>query len=98
MEALHLAGVVLPDGELLREIALPLRCPTMVAFGGAGGFGQPIQLSCQNHGGSGMARVQQWDAAAGQWNLITEFTEPDQEVLQPLIEEDSARRERAAGC
>jgi len=23
-----------PDGELLREIALPLRCPTMMAFGG----------------------------------------------------------------
>jgi sugar lactone lactonase YvrE len=23
-----------PDGELLREIALPLRCPTMLAFGG----------------------------------------------------------------
>ncbi len=24
-----------PDGELLREVKLPLRCPTMVAFGGA---------------------------------------------------------------
>jgi sugar lactone lactonase YvrE len=24
-----------PDGKLLREVALPLRCPTMVAFGGA---------------------------------------------------------------
>jgi sugar lactone lactonase YvrE len=24
-----------PDGALLREVALPLRCPTMVAFGGA---------------------------------------------------------------
>jgi len=24
-----------PDGELLREIRLPVRCPTMVAFGGA---------------------------------------------------------------
>jgi sugar lactone lactonase YvrE len=24
-----------PDGTLLREVALPLRCPTMVAFGGA---------------------------------------------------------------
>src|SRR5207248_1977379 len=23
-----------PDGELLREIALPARCPTMMAFGG----------------------------------------------------------------
>ncbi|HEY1044349.1 MAG TPA: SMP-30/gluconolactonase/LRE family protein [Telluria sp.] len=24
-----------PDGELLRELAVPVRCPTMVAFGGA---------------------------------------------------------------
>jgi sugar lactone lactonase YvrE len=24
-----------PDGELLREVKLPVRCPTMVAFGGA---------------------------------------------------------------
>jgi sugar lactone lactonase YvrE len=24
-----------PDGTLLREVKLPLRCPTMVAFGGA---------------------------------------------------------------
>jgi sugar lactone lactonase YvrE len=24
-----------PDGELLHEVKLPLRCPTMVAFGGA---------------------------------------------------------------
>ena len=24
-----------PDGALLREVALPLRCPTMLAFGGA---------------------------------------------------------------
>ena len=36
-----------------------------------------------------MARIQQWDAAAGKWTLITEFTEPDQEVLQPLIDADS---------
>ncbi len=25
---------IAPDGEILREIALPLRCPTMLAFGG----------------------------------------------------------------
>ena len=23
-----------PDGQLLREVTLPLRCPTMLAFGG----------------------------------------------------------------
>lgn len=60
-------------------------------------FGPPITMSCENHGGSGMVRVQQWDANAGKWNLITEFTEPDQEVLQPLIEEDSAAYAAEAG-
>lgn len=60
-------------------------------------FGPPITMTCENHGGSGMARVQQWDASAGKWNLITEFTEPDQEVLQPLIEEDSAAYAAEAG-
>ena len=64
------------SAERLTEIGLP-------------DFGPPIELTCANHGGSGMARVQQWDAAAGQWNLITEFTAPDSEVLDPLIAEDS---------
>ncbi|MEE2861392.1 MAG: ABC transporter permease, partial [Pseudomonadota bacterium] len=70
--------------ERLAEIGLP-------------DFGPPIQLSCSNHGGSGMARIQQWDAEAGQWNLITDFTEPDQEVVQPLIEEDSQAYATEAG-
>ena len=52
-------------------------------------FGPEMKMSCANHGGSGMARVQQWDAAAGKWNLITEFTEPDNEVIEPLITADS---------
>lgn len=52
-------------------------------------FGPEVNMSCENHGGSGMARVQQWDAAAGKWNLITEFTEPDNEVIEPLITADS---------
>ena len=37
-----------------------------------------------------MARIQQWDATAKKWNLITEFTAPDAEVLDPLVAEDSA--------
>ena len=37
-----------------------------------------------------MARIQQWDAAAKKWNLITEFTAPDAEVLDPLVAEDAA--------
>ena len=60
-------------------------------------FGPEISLSCANHGGSGMARLQQWDAEAKQWNLISDFTEPDQEVLEPLIAEDSEAYAKEAG-
>ncbi|WP_134725100.1 ABC transporter substrate-binding protein [Paracoccus luteus] len=60
-------------------------------------FGPEIKMTCDNHGGSGMARIQQWDAAAGKWNLITEFTEPDQDVLQPLIAADSEAYAKEAG-
>ncbi len=70
--------------ERLEEIGLP-------------DFGPEIALSCENHSGSGMARLQQWDASAGQWNLITDFIEPDQEILAPLIEEDSMNYAKEAG-
>ncbi|MFB2531701.1 ABC transporter substrate-binding protein [Paracoccus sp. p4-l81] len=52
-------------------------------------FGPALATSCDNHGGTGLSRVQQWDAAAGKWNLITEFTEPDHDVLDPLVLSDS---------
>ncbi|MTH78340.1 ABC transporter substrate-binding protein [Paracoccus aestuariivivens] len=70
--------------ERLTEIGLP-------------DFGPEIKMSCDNHGGSGMARLQQWDAGAKKWSLITEFTEPDQDVLNPLIAEDSEAYAKEAG-
>lgn len=60
-------------------------------------FGQPVQLSCDNHGGAGLARMQQWNAAEGKWTLITDFIQPDEEVLEPLIAEDSAAFAKEAG-
>ncbi|GGH62358.1 ABC transporter substrate-binding protein [Frigidibacter albus] len=53
-------------------------------------FGQPFAASCEDHGGPGAAMIQQWDAAAGKWNLITDFIAPDDEVLNALVLEDSA--------
>ncbi len=53
-------------------------------------FGQPFAASCADHGGPGNALIQQWDAAAKKWNLITGFIAPDDEVLTPLVMEDSA--------
>lgn len=53
-------------------------------------FGPSFSVSCQNHGGDGLVAVSQWDANAGKWTLITDFVQSDQDVLNALIEEDSA--------
>ena len=60
-------------------------------------FGQPFAASCEDHGGPGAAMIQQWDAAAGKWNLITDFITPDDEVLDVLVLEDSAAYAAEAG-
>ncbi len=57
---------------------------------GLEGFGPNFEVSCENHGGPGLGAVAQWDAAAGTWSLITEYGESDMEVIQPLIDADSA--------
>ena len=46
------------------------------------GFGPEFTVSCENHGGPGLGAVQQWDASAGKWSLITDFMEPDSERHQ----------------
>lgn len=53
-------------------------------------FGQPFKATCADHGGPGAAMIQQWDATAKKWTLITPFIAPDTEVIDPLIAEDSA--------
>ncbi|WP_432448138.1 ABC transporter substrate-binding protein [Aliiroseovarius marinus] len=57
---------------------------------GMGGFGPSFTVSCENHGGPGTGAIQQWDAAAGKWALISDFGASDMDVIQPLIDEDSA--------
>ncbi|MEM9642548.1 MAG: ABC transporter substrate-binding protein [Pseudomonadota bacterium] len=52
-------------------------------------FGPSFAVSCDNHGGPGLGAVQQWDAASGEWTLISEFGPSDADVINALIEEDS---------
>jgi branched-chain amino acid transport system substrate-binding protein len=52
-------------------------------------FGPEFKVSCDNHGGDGFGAVSQWDAAAGEFELITEYVQSDQEIIQPLIAADS---------
>ncbi|MCM2562739.1 ABC transporter substrate-binding protein [Lutimaribacter sp. EGI FJ00015] len=52
-------------------------------------FGPEFQVTCENHGGNGFAAIGQWDAAASEWKMITDYIQSDQEIVQPLIEADS---------
>ncbi|MEM8824745.1 MAG: ABC transporter permease, partial [Pseudomonadota bacterium] len=52
-------------------------------------FGPEFSVSCQNHGGSGQGKVQQWNASAEEWEILTDWIESDKDVILPLIEEDS---------
>ncbi|MFQ6754038.1 ABC transporter substrate-binding protein [Cereibacter sphaeroides] len=60
-------------------------------------FGQPFKATCADHGGPGMARIQQWDASARRWTLVTDWIAPDDAVLDPLVAEDSAAYAKEAG-
>ena len=57
---------------------------------GLGGFTYPVKITCENHEGPGKVAVQQWDAKAKQWNIVSKFYEPLRDITGPLIEADSA--------
>jgi len=52
-------------------------------------FGPEFTVSCENHGGNGMGAVSQWDASAGEFTLITDYFQSDQEIISRLVAEDS---------
>jgi branched-chain amino acid transport system substrate-binding protein len=62
------------DEARLTELGLP-------------GFTVPIAVTCENHGGPGMAFIQQWDGES--WTVVSDLIEADRSVVDPLIEEDS---------
>ncbi len=88
-QAIH--GVDQIDASMMRDgmEALEMSAEKMAALG-MPGFGPAFSVSCENHGGNGLAAVQQWDAASKTWSLITDYIEPDAEVVNGLIAADSA--------
>ncbi len=56
---------------------------------GMEGIGPEFAVTCEDHGGSGMARMQQWDGSS--WVTLTDFIAPDDSVTTPLVMEDSAQ-------
>ena len=68
--------------------ALEVTAASMEGWG-APGIGPEFAVSCEDHGGSGLGIVQQWDASAGSWTSLTDYIASDAAVTGPLIEEDS---------
>ncbi len=62
----------------------------LMASLGLPGFAPPFSVSCENHGGSGRAAVQQWNASSGSWSLVTDYIKSESGVIQPLIEADAS--------
>ena len=62
----------------------------LMASLGLPNFGPTFTVTCQNHGGDALVGVTQWDAETGTWSLISDFKPTDGEVINALIEADSA--------
>ncbi len=56
---------------------------------GAEGLTIPVKITCENHEGPRKVAVQQWDGK--QWKIVSDFYDPDMDVIQPLIDEDSQK-------
>jgi branched-chain amino acid transport system substrate-binding protein len=62
---------------------------------GAEGLFSPMTLSCRDHEGGGGVKFQQWDGA--QWTVLTDWMEPDQALVRPLVEAAAAKYAQEKG-
>ena len=53
------------------------------------GMVSPIKLSCDDHQGADVARVQQWDGKA--WKVISDYYKADRAILDPMVKDQSAK-------
>lgn len=56
---------------------------------GLPGFGPEFSVSCSDHGGPGSSAMAEWDADTQTWSLISDYSDPDAELIETLVEEDS---------
>ena len=89
--AQEMNGVAQIDAGMMRQGLenLEINDENMAAIG-LQGFGPNFEVSCENHGGPGLVAVQQWDATAQEWSIISDFAPSNMDVIQPLIDADSA--------
>ena len=53
------------------------------------GFTGGFQVTCAQHSSPRLAAIQQWSASDKTWTMVSDYMEPDFDVVDPLIEEDS---------
>jgi branched-chain amino acid transport system substrate-binding protein len=77
-------------GEMVRDglEALDITAERLKALGFEG-IVEPVKVTCANHEGPARGAIQQWDATAGKWKLITGYYDSDRSVIEPLIQADS---------
>ncbi len=77
-------------GEMVRDglEALDITADRLKQLGFEG-LVEPVKVTCANHEGPGRGAIQQWDAGAGKWKLVSSFYDSDREVIDPLIAADS---------
>ena len=88
-QEIHGVGDITP--AMMRDglEALEITEEKMTALG-LPNFAPSFTVTCENHGGPGLAMVQQWDAMKGEWSIITDQIQSDKEVVDALIAKDAA--------
>ena len=74
---------------LIGEVGSNVQNAERMAEIGFKDFSPPFKNTCENHGGSGLAAVQQWDAKTKSWSMITDYMGSDRAIIDKLIAEDS---------
>ncbi|MCK0120494.1 ABC transporter substrate-binding protein [Loktanella sp. F6476L] len=89
--AQEIHGVADVSAAMVRDgmEALDITAARMAELG-MEGIGPEFAVSCQDHGGSGLGIVQQWNASTGTFDPLTDFIAPDDSVIAPLVAQDSA--------
>ena len=62
---------------------------------GATGFMQSLKVSCLDHEGGGAVKFQEWTGT--KWNVITDWIQPDRELVRPMIEQSAAAYAKEKG-
>jgi branched-chain amino acid transport system substrate-binding protein len=62
---------------------------------GASGLLPEVKTSCDNHEGSGMIKVQQWDG--NKWVVLSDWLEGNKKLIHPLFQADAKKYAKEKG-